>query len=113
MRSTGAEPGPELTGGAPIDPSTSPTASTADYAECGEQGEPAGGRTRATPVDEQIGAATASVTKAVDDVIVTVRTLVGTEEGRRYIETQVHRAGDTLVGVLKDLGKQFEGPRKP
>lgn len=108
MRSDGEPPGPELTGGAPIDPATSPTDFTADYAACAGPGTGAGGDTAGTgtaevPIEDQLGAASASVTKAVDDVIVAVRTLVGTDEGHRYIEAKVNRAGDILSSVLRDL----------
>lgn len=108
MRSTGEPPGRELTAGAPIDPSTSATDFTADFAECAgpgtSTGEGASGTdTSEIPIEERLGAATASVTKAADDVIVAVRTLVGTEEGHRYIEGQVNRAGETLSSVLRDL----------
>lgn len=119
MRSTGEPPGPELTAGAPIDPSTSATAFTADDAACagpgttsgtGEAGSGTGGpeTAGALPVQEQIGAASASVTKAVDDVIVAVRSLVGTEEGHRYLEGQVNRAGESLASVLRELQSRVD-----
>src|SRR5674476_393138 len=89
MRSTGEPPGRELTGGAPIDPSTSATESTSDFAGCAGPGAsagqetsgagPSGASTSEVPIEERLGAASASVTKAVDEVIVAVRTLVGTE----------------------------------
>lgn len=122
MRSTGEPPGPELTAGAPIDSSTPTTESTADYGNCagpgttaGEGGSssgPSGTETPETPIEEQLGAASASVTKAVDEVIGAVRTLVGTEEGHRYIETQVNRAGETLSSVLRDLQARVDGTLK-
>ena len=103
MRSTGTPPGPELTEGAPIDPSTSATESTAETAGCAGPGTSAGGSGPEVPVEERLGAASASVTKAVDDVIGAVRSLVGTEEGHQYMEAQVNRAGETLSSVLRDL----------
>jgi len=103
MRSTGTPPGPELTEGAPIDPATPATASTADTAGCAGPGMSTGAGAPEIPVDERIGAASASVTRAVDDVIGAVRTLVGTEEGHQYMEAQVNRAGETLSSVLRDL----------
>ena len=108
MRSTGEPPGPELTAGAPIDPSTSATASTADYAACAGPGTSTGGGAAGTgaseiPIEERLGAASASVTKAVDDVVVAVRTLVGTEEGHQFMEAKVNSAGETLSSVLRDL----------
>ena len=127
MASTGESPGLELTGGAPIDPSTSATEFTADYAACAGPGTTAGGGasggeggsesagaggTAGSAVDDQLGAAAASVTKAVDDVIGAVRTLVGTEEGHRYLETQVNRAGETLSSVLRDLQARVDGTLK-
>jgi hypothetical protein len=121
MRSTGEPPGPELTAGAPIDPSTSATESTADFAGCAGPGTSAGGESgtgasgaeaSGAPIEDQLGAASASVTKAVDDVIVAVRTLVGTDEGHRYIEAQVNRAGETLSGVLKDLQARVDSTIK-
>jgi len=112
MRSTGEPPGPELTGGAPIDPSTSATESTADPAGCAGPGTSGGESEPGTPIEEQLGAASASVTKAVDDVIGAVRTLVGTEDGHRYIETQVNRAGETLSSVLRDLQSRVDGTLK-
>ena len=101
MRSTG-EPGP-ATAGAPIDPSTSATASTADYGGCAGPGTSAGGGGTEVPVEERLGAASASVAKAVDDVVGAVRTLVGTEEGHQYMEAKVNSAGETLSSVLRDL----------
>jgi len=122
MRSAGEPPGPELTTGAPIDPSTSATESTADFAGCAGPGMSTGGGessggstgegTSTSPIEEQLGAASASVTKAVDDVIGAVRTLVGTDEGHRYIETQVNRAGETLSSVLRDLQGRVDGAVK-
>lgn len=112
MRSTGEPPGPELTAGAPIDPSTPATESTADSAGCAGPGSSAGGGEAETPIEEQLGAASASVTKAVDDVIGAVRTLVGTDEGHRYIEAKVNRAGETLSSVLKDLQARVDGSLK-
>jgi hypothetical protein len=117
LRSTGEPPGPELTGGAPIDPSTPATESTADFAGCAGPGTSAGGESAGAgepgaPVEEQLGAASASVTKAVDDVIVAVRTLVGTDEGHRYIEARVNRAGETLSSVLRDLQARVDGTLK-
>ncbi len=106
VRSTDEPPGPELTAGAPIDPSTPATESTADSA--GREGprpsedEPGAGASE-TPIEERLGVASASVTKAVDDVIGAVRTLVGTEEGHRYLETRVERTGEALMGVLREL----------
>lgn len=122
LRSTGEPPGPELTAGAPIDPSTSATAFTADDAACagpgttagtGEAGSGPGAETAgAPPIQDQIGAASASVTKAVDDVIVAVRSLVGTEEGHRYLEGQVNRAGEALSSVLRDLQSRVDANLK-
>ena len=106
MRSTGEPPGPELTAGAPIDPSTPATESTADSAGCegpGSSGDEPGAGASETPIEERLGVASASVTKAVDDVIGAVRTLVGTEEGHRYLETRVERTGEALMGVLREL----------
>lgn len=115
-RSTGEPPGPELTAGAPIDPATSATESTADDAGCAGPGPTAagggtGGRPEAS-IDEQLGAATASVTKAADDVIVALRTLVATDEGHQYVGAQVNRAGDTIETVLRDLWANVGGTRK-
>jgi hypothetical protein len=117
MRSTGEPPGPELTEGAPVDPSTSDTEFTADYAECVGPGtsagaETSGSETSEVPIEERLGAVSESVTRAVDDVIVAVRTLVGTEEGHRYIEAQVNRAGETLSSVLRDLQGRVDGTLK-
>ena len=116
MRSSGDPPGPELTEGAPIDPSTSASAFTADAAACAgpgtTAGEGAGETAGAPPIQEQLGAASASVTKAVDDVIVAVRSLVGTEEGHRYLEGQVNRAGETLSSVLRDLQSRVDASLK-
>jgi hypothetical protein len=103
LRSTGEPPGPELTAGAPIDPSTAATASTADTAGCAGPGMTTGEGTPEIPVDERLGAASASVAKAVDDVVGAVRTLVGTEEGHQYMEAKVNSAGETLSSVLRDL----------
>jgi hypothetical protein len=52
------------------------------------------------------------VTKAVDDVIVAVRSLVGTEEGHRYLEGQVNRAGEALATVLRDLQSRVDANLK-
>lgn len=113
MRSTGEPPGPELTAGAPIDPSTSATASTADFAGYAGPGTStgegasgtgsAGAGTSETPIGEQLGTASASVAKAIDDVVGAVRTLVGTEEGHQFMEAKVNSAGETLSSVLRDL----------
>jgi hypothetical protein len=118
MRSTGEPPGPELTAGAPIDPATPVTESTADFDGCagpgttGDTGGAGPGASGTPPVEDQIGAASASVTRAVDDVIVAVRTLVGTEEGHRYMEARVDRAGATLASVLRDLQSRVDGTLK-
>jgi hypothetical protein len=103
VRSAGGTPGPELTAGAPVDPSTPATESTAETAGCAGPGPSAGEGPSAVPVEERLGTASASVTKAVDDVIGAVRSLVGTEEGHQYMEAKVNRAGETLSSVLKDL----------
>lgn len=101
--SDGKPPGPEMTEGAPVDPPRSATGSTADPAGSTGAGRTVGGDAPEPPIEERLGAASASVTKAVDDVIGAVRTLVGTEEGHQYMETQVNRAGETLASVLRDL----------
>ena len=64
---------------------------------------PPEGARRRLPVEERLGAASASVAKAVDDVVGAVRTLVGTEEGHQYMEAKVNSAGETLSSVLRDL----------
>lgn len=65
-----------------------------------------------TPIEERLGAASASVTKAVDDVVGAVRTLVGTEEGHRYLEARVERTGEALMGVLRELQERVDGTLK-
>ena len=113
LQSAGEPPGPELTAGAPIDPSTPATEATAGPGGCEEPGpatgdEPGAGASE-TPIEERLGAASASVTKAVDDVIGAVRTLVGTEEGHRYLEIRVERTGEALMGVLRELQGRVDG----
>ena len=73
--------------------------------------EPGAGASE-TPIEERLGAASSSVTKAVDEVIGAVRTLVGTEEGHRYLEARVERTGEALMGVLRELQGRVDGSLK-
>lgn len=108
MRSEGEPPGPELTEGAPIDAATPARDSTVDGAGCAGPGIGAG--SAAGPVEERLGAASVSVTRALDDVFVAVRTLVGTEEGHRFIGAQVDRAGETIASLIRDFQGWTSGP---
>lgn len=117
-RSSGGPPGPELTTGAAIDPSTPVTESTAETAGCAGQGTAGGeeqaatGSGEASSVEEQLGQASEAVTRAVDDVVVAVRTLVGSEEGHRYLEARATSAGETLLSIVRDLGSRLDASLK-
>lgn len=112
-RSTGEPPGPELTEGAPIDPATSVLESTADFAGCAGPGMvSSAGAIGTVSVDEQLGAAAASVTGALNEVMGAMRTLVATDEGHRYLGAQVDRAGALLEEVVGDLWSRVGGPER-
>ncbi|NLX50202.1 MAG: hypothetical protein GXY82_10125 [Methanospirillum sp.] len=73
-----------------------------------ESGPEAAGGSSDRAVEDRLGEAAASVTKAVDDVMGAVRTLVGTDEGHRYLEERVERTGEALKDVLKDLQERVQ-----
>ncbi len=104
MRSTGEPPGPESDRRGPHRPvDLRHRIHGGLSAGARGRGRPPEGAGSEVPVEERLGAASASVTKAVDDVVGAVRTLVGTEEGHQYMEAKVNSAGETLSSVLRDL----------
>ena len=105
MAATGEPPGQELTGGAPLGPETPATEETAgrqEQAGCDDHQGPEDSTEGGTAPD-LIAEASASVTKAVDDILRAAHHLIGTPEGHQYIESQVNRAGSALSDVLRDL----------
>jgi hypothetical protein len=115
VAATGEPPGPELTEGAPVDPSTPPIAETiggksGPGAEETRTEEQPGSTDRAIP--DLLSEASTSVTRAVDDLVRAARALVATEEGHQFIESKIEQAGENLSDVIRDLSDRLDATLK-